>query len=218
MADANAGIVSIREREFTGISCQLIDPARLDASLHDDHVSMPADMDGHAHAGGPRRLIVNIDYAFGNQAEDVLASLILLFRGGIRSISVMGKAGLTGRRGDILMPTHFLLQCTDELRSVENRGLVPEAISKMSGRTVHSGPLLTIEGTLLQNRRLLKYYHRLWRCVGLEMEGSHYARQVERGVQLSMLPADVAFRRAASRAGRCCGTRSQRAEGRTSTT
>ena len=44
------------------------------------------------------------------------------------------------------------------------------------------GVVLTVLGTLMQNRELLHYYKNLWACIGLEMEGSYYARQIERTI------------------------------------
>ncbi len=38
--------------------------------------------------------------------------------------------------------------------------------------------VLTVPGTLLQDRNLLCFYKKLWNCVALEMEGSYYAREV----------------------------------------
>lgn len=117
------------------------------------------------------------------QAEDILGWLILIFGKSIKSFNVLGKAGgLAGCRGDVLMPTHFLLQIHDELRSIVNSGLDPNEIAKLCGRTVHVGTVLTIEGTLLQDRTLLHYYSKFWRVVGLEMEGSYYVKSIERSI------------------------------------
>jgi hypothetical protein len=56
------------------------------------------------------------------------------------------------------MPTHFLLQKHDELRTVSNSGLDANQIAKLCGRDVHVGPVLTIEGTLLQDVKTFKIW------------------------------------------------------------
>jgi len=72
---------------------------------------------------------------------------------------VVGKAGgLIGKRGDILLPSHVLLQSQDDLRPIAQTGISPEKIAKICSREVHVGTVLTIEGTLLQDRVLLNFY------------------------------------------------------------
>ncbi|NBC29229.1 MAG: hypothetical protein GVY29_04465 [Spirochaetes bacterium] len=51
---------------------------------------------------------------------------------------------------------------------------------------IHLGPLLTVEGTLLQNRLMLHFYRRIWGCTGIEMEGIHYYRQVLESAEVRM--------------------------------
>ena len=52
--------------------------------------------------------------------------------------------------------------------------------------TIHTGPVLTVGGTLLQNRVMLGFYRHIWRCVGLEMEGSFFLRQLRRAIDTGM--------------------------------
>jgi hypothetical protein len=60
-----------------------------------------------------RRLLVNIDYAFGKQAEDIIGALILIFGKNIRSVNVLGKAGaFQGKRGDLILATSLVSQRT----------------------------------------------------------------------------------------------------------
>ena len=42
-----------------------------------------------------------------------------------------------------------------------------------SDRDVRTGPLLTVSGTLLQNRDMLHFYRHIWDCIGLEMESTN---------------------------------------------
>lgn len=171
------GILRIDDQATTGISVQLIDTAAL------------------GWREGPRKLLVNIDYAFGEQAEEIIHNLITLFSRQIRSVNVLGKAGaLTGRRGDILVPTAFVLQADDSFQPLPDAGGLDTLGARAPGLTVHSGPLLTVAGTLLQNRPLLHFYRNIWKCIGLEMEGVYYARKVTESIELGVLDASVVQR------------------------
>ena len=46
----------------------------------------------------------------------------------------------------------------------------------------------------MQSRKLLRYYLNLWRCVGIEMEGSYFARAVKEHVEQGVLREDVKTR------------------------
>jgi len=59
---------------------------------------------------------------------------------------------------------------------------------------VWEGGVLTVAGTVLQDRNLLFFYKRLWDCVSLEMEGSFYAKEVTKFKRLKYLKDDVAMR------------------------
>lgn len=185
-AERAHGLVTLSSQGLTGIQVDLIDPARLHPKHRDPAL--------RGFPGG-RRLIVNIDYAFGRQAEDIMGYLILLFGRAIRSVNVLGKAGgLIGRRGDILAASHLVMQSDDQVLPGGNADIDLEALGERSGVAVHHGVMLTVAGTLLQNAVLLRYYRELWRCIGLEMEGSFYAKQIERSRQLGALRSDVATR------------------------
>ncbi|MEO1713575.1 MAG: hypothetical protein AAFU60_09610, partial [Bacteroidota bacterium] len=42
------------------------------------------------------------------------------------------------------------------------------------------GPMVTVLGTSLQNRDILRYFKESsWRAVGLEMEGAHYQKAIQ---------------------------------------
>lgn len=186
--DAKRGMMTLTHTEFTGLQVDLIDLSKLPQEGLDPSLCFAAPSD-------TRRLLINIDYAFGCQAEDILRCLVLLFGKSIRSINILGKAGaLTGRRGDILMPESVLHQKDDEIIPVGNDDLDAAQISQMADVDVHCGPVLTVTGTLLQNRVLLRFYKTLWRCVGLEMEGSYYAREIRRSQSLGMLREDLKTR------------------------
>ncbi len=172
-AEAERGIARLPETVTTGISVQLIEAAHVCEGRCAEH-----------------SLVINIDYAFGEQAEDIMRTLLLLFGRNVRSINVLGKAGaLVGARGEVIAPNAFIEQANDAFQPLP--GESPEALSRLRaalpGRGVHEGPLLTVGGTLLQNRAMLQFYRRIWGCVGLEMEGIWYLRAVLEAEQLGVL-------------------------------
>ncbi|MEZ4317846.1 MAG: cyclic nucleotide-binding domain-containing protein [Myxococcota bacterium] len=177
--------VSLGETAFTGIGVQLFHMGRLRGTALD--ASLPlCSRDG---------LIVNIDYAFGQQAEPIIAILVNLFGKRIRSANILGKAGgLRGERGDILVATAFVTQLEDELQVPPLAVDVERLAARIPQRTVHSGRVLTVLGTVLQNDLLLHTYEKLWDCVGLEMEGSWYCRQLLESRELGLIPEDVELR------------------------
>jgi hypothetical protein len=167
----------------TGIQVQLIDLARLvDAGI--DPLMVPPGRSSEAADD----LIVNIDYAFGEQAEYVIRNLLTLYGENIRSLSFLGKAGaLVGNRGEILAPTAFIEQHSDLFQPLPRPG-------RPEGFPVHEGPMLTVDGTLLQNRQMLSFYRQIWNVVGIEMEGTHYYRQILESQQLGVIPDHLDLR------------------------
>lgn len=183
-----AGHYRLTSTAFTGIAVDLIclqsvEPGLIDPALSLERPAAPT-------------LIVNVDYAFGQQAEEILSNLLFVFSRSVRSVSVLGKAGgLVGHRGELLLPRATLLQNHDELYPLPNADLSEAALRKLAGgRAVHCGPVLTVTGTLLQNRPLLHFYRRIWKCVGLEMEGSFFARKLISAIETGIARPDVAAR------------------------
>ncbi len=173
-ADREAGIVRLRETAFTGIEVQLIDLQR---------------------QKGVPGLLVNIDYAFGQQAEHILGNLLALFACNVASVNVLGKAGgLLGQRGDILAATAFVEQESDLFQPV-NGAIDYDRLEKLAhDRDVHIGPVLTVAGTLLQNRQMLQLNKHIWGCIGLEMEGTYYFRQVLESMNRGVVSRDIEVR------------------------
>ena len=54
--------------------------------------------------------------------------------------------------------------------------------------------MVTVEGTLLQNRTMLSYYQKIWQVIGIEMEGSYYHHQLLESKRTGLLKRDVAER------------------------
>jgi len=150
-----------------------------------------------ASGGDGKNIIVNIDYAFGEQAEHVIRNLLMLFGKNLASVNFLGKAGaLVGKRGDILAPTAFIKQSSERYEPLFNSSVrcKPCLQERIPGRSVHEGPMLTVAGTLLQNRRMLYFYKHVWGCIGIEMEGAYYYRQVLESRRLGIVPEDVVLR------------------------
>ena len=180
-----AGCRVLDHTAFTGIEVQLFDLSTFGERRYDPGLPRPT----------RRGLLVNIDYAFGQQAEPIMASLVALFGRNLRSVNVLGKAGgLVGRRGDVLVADRFVHQQQDRVLTPHLSVDVERLKARLPQRRVFVGPVLTVEGTLLQNDVLLQYYHRLAGCIGLEMEGTWYSRQLLEAEQLGMMPARVPAR------------------------
>ena len=186
-----AGHYRLISTAFTGIAVDLFDLRRCDPALADPGVK--------AKAVNAPRLLINVDYAFGQQAERILAGLLYLFGKRVRSLNVLGKAGgLVGARGDVLLARATLLQENDEVYNLSQLGapdLDPSLVAELlPNRTVHEGLVLTVAGTLLQDTTLLHYYRRLFGCIGLEMEGSYFARQLHASAAADVVRDDIALR------------------------
>jgi hypothetical protein len=91
----------------------------------------------------------------------------------------MGKAGiLTGEKGDIMIPTAHINEGTGDNYPFENQ-LTPAHFSH-SSIPVYAGPMVTVLGTSLQNKDLLKFFlDSSWGVIGLEMEGAYYQKAIQ---------------------------------------
>ena len=48
------------------------------------------------------------------------------------------------------------------------------------GLPVYEGPMITVLGTSLQNKDILRYFFKSsWNSIGLEMEGAHYQKAIQ---------------------------------------
>jgi hypothetical protein len=131
-------------------------------------------------------VILVMDYAFGEQAFETMDELLKPFEFEneslplqIESISIMGKAGiLKGRKGDIMIPNGHVFEGTADNYPFKN-DLCREDFSEIEG-IVCDGPMITVLGTSLQNREILKFFFRSsWQIIGLEMEGAHYQKAIQ---------------------------------------
>ncbi|MFP4643780.1 MAG: cyclic nucleotide-binding domain-containing protein [Spirochaetales bacterium] len=183
------GISRLESTASTGIQVQIIDVTRLQNNGLDPGI-------GKLDTRRPA-FVVNIDYAFGEQAEHIMRNLLMLFGRNVASINFLGKAGaLVGQRGDVLHPTAFVEQSSDLFQPIPKSHEQPERrlAARLKGRGLHCGPMLTVDGTLLQNRLMLHFYRHIWSCIGLEMEGTYYYRQVTESTQLGVIRPEVTQR------------------------
>lgn len=190
------GMLRLSDTALTGIDVELIDVAQLDLDAIDPAL-FPASFAPPSTTTSAKTLIVNIDYAFGQQAEEIIANLLTLFGPNVRSVNVLGKAGaLQGARGDVFVASSFVEQTQDLLSPLPRQHScdVARLAARLPDREVFEGAVLTVAGTLLQNRVLLSFYKHIWRCVGLEMEGTFYLREVLKARHLGVIPDDVAMR------------------------
>lgn len=184
-----AGILELDWTAFTGIAVQLVDTSSVQWGETDPGIP-------NARPARPS-LIVNIDYAFGEQAEHIIANLASLFGRNLASVNVLGKAGgLVGERGDVLVATGFIEQYRDHFHAIPGaEAFDPTRLEeRLPDRGVHMGNMLTVTGTLLQNRTMLHFNRHIWRCIGLEMEGAFYLRHLLQSVDRGSIEEELALR------------------------
>jgi hypothetical protein len=144
-------------------------------------------------------VLLVMDYAFGEQAYETIDELLKPYNKttflNIQSISIMGKAGiLEGKKGDIMIPNAHINEGAADNYYFENE-LKPEHFDGY-GIDVYSGSMITVLGTSLQNKHLLKFFNEsTWGVIGLEMEGSHYQKAIQSASKIRQsIPKDTKVR------------------------
>ncbi len=184
------GLYELPDTSGTHIDCQIIDIAKLGSvKFHPElKLFLPKK---------EKPVILVMDYAFGAQAYEAMDELLepietdgSIRKLNFRSISVMGKAGiLPGKKGDIMLATSHVFEGTAHNYVVDN-DLTKEDFS--DSVTVYVGPIVTVFGTSLQNKELLKRFQTSsWKAVGLEMEGGHYQRAISSAMIRNHIPKSV---------------------------
>jgi hypothetical protein len=132
-----------------------------------------------------------MDYAFGEQAYETLEELLKPYNFeeneihlNVVSISIMGKAGiLEGGKGDIMIPSAHLFEGTADNYPFYNE--LQKSDLEGNGIKVVDGTMITVLGTSLQNKDILKFFQEsTWNVVGLEMEGAHYQKAIQAASRL----------------------------------
>lgn len=133
-------------------------------------------------------IIVHIGYTFGNQSHDLIKPVLMLYGPKLRSFNLLGKCGgLIGKQSDVMVATRHFLSKTHDVVSVKGGEIDPKELAAETGANVHVGPFITVAGTILQNVVLLKYYKVVMGCVGLDMEGYYYVREIENSIKHKLL-------------------------------
>ncbi len=173
------GFIDIPDLSGTNIGAQLIDTSRMSHKTIIPDILLPKDE-------SKMPVIIVMDYAFGEQAYECFDELLKPFeKDGHRaaldvvSVSVMGKAGiLHGKKGDIMIPDSHVFEGTADNYPFKNQ-LKPDDFENY-GLGVYQGPMITVLGTSLQNKDVLKHFlESSWKAIGLEMEGAHYQKAIQ---------------------------------------
>ncbi|MXN92567.1 hypothetical protein GR160_15165 [Flavobacterium sp. Sd200] len=171
------GMIYMPDTSGTNIDVQIFDTAQIDFSK----TAFPT-----AKLRENKPVIIVMDYAFGEQAYETIDELLKPYKENdnrtllnVESVSIMGKAGiLEGNKGDIMIPSAHINEGTGDNYPFDNE-LTAELLSGQ-GIPVYSGPMVTVLGTSLQNRDLLKFFNEsTWGVIGLEMEGAYYQKAVQ---------------------------------------
>ena len=173
------GMYEIHDWAGTNITVQIFDLSNVETSWLPDEVSNQCKT-------GCDDVIVVMDYAFGEQAFECMDELLKpleledekLFIN-YESISIMGKAGiLEGGKGDIMLPNAFVFEGSTDNYVFKND--LDPSFFEGSGLSVYYGPMITVLGTSLQNKDILRYFRNSsWKATGLEMEGAHYQKAIQ---------------------------------------
>ena len=172
------GMISLPDFSGTNIDVQIFDTAKIDLKKS----AFPT-----AKLGESKPVIIVMDYAFGEQAYETIDELLKPFQEtkeekvfmNVASVSIMGKAGiLQGGKGDIMIPSAHINEGTGDNYTFENE--LTKEMLEGNNIDVFAGPMVTVLGTSLQNKDLLKFFHEsTWGVIGLEMEGAYYQKAIQ---------------------------------------
>ena len=172
------GMIEIDDTTGANIDVQIFDMARVARNT--------CSYDFPEGGDNEQPVIIVMDYAFGEQAYECIDELLKPYKAmenpvflEVASISIMGKAGiLDGEKGDLMIPSAHIFEGTADNYPFENE--LCKADFEGYGLEVFEGTMVTVLGTSLQNRDILKFFHEsTWNVIGLEMEGVHYQKAIQ---------------------------------------
>ncbi|MFV0540883.1 MAG: DUF6909 family protein [Aestuariibaculum sp.] len=175
----NKGMIYLKDESGTNIDVQIFNTEKIDFSKLDIKLDK-------ATQKKKKPVIFVMDYAFGEQAYETIDELLKPYRVkgktihlNVESVSIMGKAGiLEGGKGDIMIPSAHIYEGTADNYPFKNE-LKKEDLENQ-GVAVYEGSMVTVLGTSLQNKDILKFfYNSTWQVIGLEMEGAHYQKAIQ---------------------------------------
>jgi len=158
------GMIYIKDTSGANINVQIFDISKMDSTKDE--------------------VLIVMDYAFGEQAYETIDELLRPYKNNsekkhlnVKSLSIMGKAGiLEGGKGDVMIPSAHIFEGTADNYPFKNE----LKASDFNDIDVVEGAMITVLGTSLQNKDILKYFHRsTWNVIGLEMEGAHYQKAIQ---------------------------------------
>ncbi|WP_108802652.1 hypothetical protein [Aquimarina sp. Aq107] len=177
------GMTYIEDQSGTNINVQIFDSANYTGDTYASFIKDVKKED--------KPVIIVMDYAFGEQAYETMDELLKPYVKpdgvkylNVKSVSLMGKAGiLEGGKGDIMIPSAHVFEGTADNYPFDN-GLKKEDLEGQ-GIDIYEGAMITVLGTSLQNRDILKFFHdSTWNVIGLEMEGAHYQKAIQSASKL----------------------------------
>lgn len=178
LAEKN-GMISIDDTSGTNIDVQIFDTAKMTKGVNSYDLTA---VDNHK-----KPVIFVMDYAFGEQAYETIDELLKPYNIkkndesliNVDSVSIMGKAGiLEGGKGDLMIPSAHIFEGTADNYPFNNELCAKDF--EGHGLKVFEGTMVTVLGTSLQNKDILKFFHKsTWNVIGLEMEGVHYQKAIQ---------------------------------------
>ena len=173
------GMIFIEDQSGTNIDVQIIDTSKIKQCEYTKGLAALED--------SRKPVIIVMDYAFGEQAYETMDELLKPYVDAnkdrhfldVVSVSIMGKAGiLEGGKGDIMIPSAHVFEGTADNYPFKNK--LEKADFKDDAVNVCTGTMISVLGTSLQNRDVLKFFHNsTWNVIGLEMEGAHYQKAIQ---------------------------------------
>ena len=172
------GMMQLNDESGMNISVQLFDTEQINWNKVPEEIDFDID-----YIKAEKPIVFVMDYAFGEQAFELMDELLKPYNDdtkqnlNIKSISIMGKAGiLKGDKGDIMLPNAHVFEGTADNYPFEN----DLSVEDFDGVPVVEGPMVSVLGTSLQNRDILRFFHdSSWQVIGLEMEGAHYQKAIQ---------------------------------------
>lgn len=172
------GMIYIKDKSGTNIDVQIFDTDMIDFTKTEFNY-----LEGNKNN---KAVIFVMDYAFGEQAYETLDEFLKPFKADgkdvhldVKSISMMGKAGiLEGDKGDVMIPSAHIFEGTADNYPFKNELSKNDLLD--CGVDVFEGTMVTVLGTSLQNKEILKFFkNSTWNVIGLEMEGAHYQKAIQ---------------------------------------
>ncbi len=178
------GMAYIEDQSGANINVQIFDTSKCEEG---EYAKLISDLDVT-----DKPVIIVMDYAFGEQAYETMDELLKPYinqagiktHANVKTISIMGKAGiLEGGKGDIMIPSAHVFEGTADNYPFKNQ--LKKKDLEGNGIDIYDGAMITVLGTSLQNRDILKFFHdSTWNVIGLEMEGAHYQKAIQSASRL----------------------------------